>query len=75
MTFLSNFHLWLDLKELSASLSQKMSSVVKQSEDNSQAKVYWPLKVFQAVYCLKLVSTHNTEEKKNERCVAVVANL
>lgn len=74
MTFLSNFYLGLDLKELSASLFQKMSSVIKQSKTTHRQNVYWPLKVLQAVYCLRLVSTYNTEEKK-EQCVAVVAIL
>lgn len=41
-----------------------MSSVGKQSEDNSQAKSLLAIEGPPGGLLLKLVSTHNTEEKK-----------
>lgn len=52
-----------------------MSSVGKQSEDNSQAKCLLAIEGPPGSVLLKLVSTHKTEEKKKEQCVAAVAIL
>ena len=51
-----------------------MSSVGKQSEDNSQAKSLLASEGPPGSLLLKLVSTHNTEGKK-EQCVAAAAIL